>query len=485
MKIKKSFANNYFKKGSYSFAMMAVVIAIVIVVNLFVRALPEKYTRIDMSATQIYGIGEVTEGVLAELDQKVDIYVVAETGTVDTRIENFIDIYGSESDQITITHMDPVLHPSFLEDNGISTNSVYVVCEETGKSRSIAFDDILIYDMYTYYYQGQYYYTDFDGEGLLTSAISYVTSETGNAVYVTEGHGESDLSSSASDMLVKSNWDVQSINLLMDGGIPEDCKQLLVNVPVRDFADDELEMIREYLQNGGNVVLIVGYSSTERTNLEALMEEYGLILEDGYVADTQAYYRDYYQIFPQVDTSSEIGSALGEDTMILLVDSAGMTETEPARDSISVEAFMQTSEGGLLIKGDETTEGVYLLGATATELISSEGSENTGNTEETEATEDSEETEEVYASLTVITADQMCSDSIIQYFTNINNLDVLVEAVNYNNAEMKNVSIPVKSLDIPTNTIANGMFWSILLIAIIPVGALIMGFIIWLKRRKA
>lgn len=475
MEMKKTFTNNHFKKGGYSFAMLAVVIAIAIVVNLFVRALPEKYTQIDMSASQIYSIGEVTEGVLAQLDKKVDIYVVAETGTVEDRIESFIDIYGSESDKVTVTDMDPVLHPGFLEDNGISTNSVYVVCEETGKSRSIAFDDILIYDEYTYYYQGQYYYTDFDGEGLLTSAISYVTSENGNTVYVTEGHGESELSSGASDMLVKSNWEVSSVNLLMDGGVPEDCKQLLINAPTSDLADDELEMIREYLQNGGNVVVIAGYSSTDRTNLKALMEEYGLVLEDGYVADTKAYYRDYYQIFAQVDTSSEIGAALGSDAMILLLNATGMTETNPARDTITVAPFMQTTEGGMLVSQDDAVEGVYLLGATAAELISG------GDSEETD---DTEETAEVYASLTVITADQMCIDSLVQSYSNINNLDVLVEAVNYN-AEVENVSIPVKSLDIPTNTITNPMFGSVLFIAVIPVSALVVGFIIWLKRRKA
>lgn len=472
MGIKNSFTSNHFKKGGYSFAMIAMVIAIAIMVNLFVRALPEKYTSIDMTATQIYSIGEVTEGVLADLDKNVDIYIVAESGTVNSQIENFIDIYSSESDKISITDMDPVLHPSFLEDNSIATNSVYVVCEETGKSRSIAFDDILIYDEYTYIYQGQYYYTDFDGEGLLTSAISYVTSEEGNKVYLTEGHGESALSTSASDMLVKSNWEVASVNLLTDGGIPEDCKQLFINAPVKDFADDELSMIQEYLQNGGNVVLVIGYSSAGRANIETLLAEYGLVLENGYIADTERYYRDYYQIFAQTNTSSEIGGVLGEDAMILLSNATGMTQTNPARDTITVETFMQTSDAAMLVNENDAEEGVYLLGATAKELISG------GDSEEADDAED------IYSALTVITADQMCADNIVQYYTNISNLNVLVEAVNYN-AEMENVSIPIKSLDIPTNTITNGLVWNILFVAVIPVGALVIGFIIWLKRRKA
>lgn len=478
MKLGNSFKSNNFKRGGYSFAMTAVVIAIAIVVNLFVRALPEKYTNIDMSATQIFSIGEVTEEVLAGLEKQVTVYIVAESGTVEDRIDRFVNIYGSESDKITVSYMDPVLHPSFVKDNGLTANSVYVVCEETGKSRSIAFDDILIYDEYTYYYQGQYYYTDFDGEGLLTSAISYVTSEEGKTVYVTEGHGESALSSSASDMLAKSNWDIASVNLLMDGGIPEDCKQLFINAPTSDFADDELEMIQEYLQKGGNVVLVLGYSSNDRKNIKALMEEYGLSLENGYVADTKVYYNDYYQIFAQIDTSTEIGSNLGADSMILLRQATGMTETEPARDSITVEAFMKTSEGGLLVSENDSVEGTYILGASAKELISEkEDGEDSDSEEDTDS-------DAVYSALTVITADQMCSDSIVQRYTNINNLDVLVEAVNYN-SEMENVSIPIKSLDVPSNTITDGLVWSILYIAVIPVGALIIGFVIWLRRRKA
>ncbi len=50
--------------------MAVIVIAIVLVVNLGVRQLPTSWTSLDISANDYYSIGETTENVLKNLDQK-------------------------------------------------------------------------------------------------------------------------------------------------------------------------------------------------------------------------------------------------------------------------------------------------------------------------------------------------------------------------------------------------------------------------------
>ena len=78
-------------------------------------------------------------------------------------------------------------------------------------------------------YSMSYETTGFDGEGQLTSAISYVTSNDLPMMYNIEGHGESSLSSSLESSIKKGNIDVQSLNLLTEGKVPEDADCILIN----------------------------------------------------------------------------------------------------------------------------------------------------------------------------------------------------------------------------------------------------------------
>ncbi len=51
--------------------------------------------------------------------------------------------------------------------------------------------------------------TGFDGEGQITSAIGYVTSEDLPIMYTLSGHGEKDLDSSFKEDIQKANIDIQ------------------------------------------------------------------------------------------------------------------------------------------------------------------------------------------------------------------------------------------------------------------------------------
>lgn len=98
------------------------------------------------------------------------------------------------------------------------------------KKTSISFDDIIQFDPMVYYQYGQIKETAFDGEGQITSAIRYVTSDTAAAVYTLTGHGETALSSAVSDAMDKSGMKAADLNLLTQGAVPQDCS-LLNGIP--------------------------------------------------------------------------------------------------------------------------------------------------------------------------------------------------------------------------------------------------------------
>ncbi len=72
------------KNGSFSLAMTAIVLAIIVVINLIIGQLPTKLLNWDLSETGIFSVSDTSKELLSNLDKDVTIEVVAETGNIDS-----------------------------------------------------------------------------------------------------------------------------------------------------------------------------------------------------------------------------------------------------------------------------------------------------------------------------------------------------------------------------------------------------------------
>ena len=80
MDLKKNFKNRAFKKGTYSVGMMFVVLAIVVIINMIVRALPATITKIDCSVNKLYTLTDTTTNYLkAKSNNKKDYCLYLES----------------------------------------------------------------------------------------------------------------------------------------------------------------------------------------------------------------------------------------------------------------------------------------------------------------------------------------------------------------------------------------------------------------------
>ena len=489
-KLKKMFKTAGTKYGVYSAGVTAIVIAIVVVVNLIVSQLPEKYRNIDVSSTKIYEITDTSKELLKNLDQKITMTVFASKDDTDERITTFLSKYASLSKKVSVEWVDPVLHPSALREYDAQENTIVVACEDTEKSTTVSFDDILVIDMYSYYYTGSVSETEFDGEGQLTSAINYVINAESQKIYRTSGHGETTFSTTISDLMSKNNYEVTELNLLMSESIPEDCDLLLMNAPTNDLTEDEAEEIRTYLADGGNVMLLLGdTSSADLPNLASILKEFGMEAADGYIADPQRCYQgNYFYIFPALSVSADMAKGISSE-MVMMINAHGLNLVDAARDTISTTSFMTTSDGAYAVTEASQTQGTYTLGAVATETISS-AEEEDGTEDDTEAdTEDdteaeaSEETKE--SRLTVITSATLIDAQITDTLTSLENTTLFMNAVTENFEGVENISIEPKSLAAEYNTVQHTGLWSLLVIFGVPLLILIAGFVVWYRRRKA
>ena len=433
-KIKKLFQSNDSKRGSYTLAMTSIVIAIVIIFNMIVNLIPENKRQFDISSTNIYEISSKSEKIIKKVDDDVTFYVLAEKDSTDKRIKTFINKYASLSSKLHVKWIDPVLHPSALTKYGTEENNIVISCKKTNRTTTVSFDDILVSS--DSYYSTSSSASSFDGDGQLTSALNYVTSDKEYKAYYTSGHGESSLSSEVTSLLTKSRISTSDLLLMTTTSIPDDCDLLIIDGATRD----EVKLLSSYLKKGGKVVTLLAQTNKSMKNLYGLLKDYGLTVQSGYIADTERSYQgNYYYLIPNLSVSGDMASGISSNS-VMMINSKGMTQSTPVRDSISTDAFMTTSSNGKKVAKESR--------------------------------------------LTVYGSNMLIDEQITSSFSSLENLTLFTNSVTacLNNAD--NVSISPKSLEVNYNTIAHPGPFSILVVFVIPVGLIIGGFIVWFRRRR-
>ena len=466
------------RHGSYVSIMTVIVIALVVAVNLVVGQLPSSVTQIDASSRQLYTIGEDTENLVRGLEQDVTLYYVVTGGNENEYISRMLERYEDLSDHLTVEKVDPELHPTFTSqytDEEVSDNSIIVVSGD--KSRVVGSSDMLVQELnyYTYSYQ----VTEFDGEGQVTSAIAYVISDNLPVLYQLTGHDEQSLGSSLTNSIEKNNIEIQDLSLLTEESVPEDAAALLICSPSRDISEEEAQKILSYLEGGGKVLLFTDYSQEEMPNLESLLTNYGLQKGTGIVMEGDSSY--YYPqrpdvLIPEINTDSSVLSGLTDDVYALIQDAQPVETLEEYRDTLEIENLLTTTDSGYVKEvsddgmisfqqeeGDDT--GTFAVGVSVTEAI-----------------DDETESQLIYFSSSTLTADELD-----QYVSGGNS--EILSCILTNLCEMEDnitFNIPAKSLSVEYLSYTNqsAAIFKVIVIAVIPAAFLLVGFIIWMKRRK-
>ncbi len=479
--IKNLFQSKKFKRGSYTMFLSAAAVAIVLVINMIASQLPSGIREIDMSAQKLYTIGDVTTSVLDSLEEDVTIYLVAQDGAEDETLTRMLERYEEGSEHILVEYVDPVLSPSFASNYGIDnlTDNTLVV-ESEKRYKVINESDIFVvnYDFSSYYMTGNYSASQsYDGEGQLTSAIEYVLSDDLPIVYTLTGHGETDLNDQVTDLIAKGNMELQELSLLSEGSVPEDADGVVINGATSDLSADETEMLQTYLSGGGNLVVLLTYTEEDMSNLEGLLDNYGMTVGDGVVmeGDTNYYYGTPLTILPEIVSHSITADVYLDGTPAMLVNMVPLTQKSEVRSSLSLSTLMETSdsafakavEGGRISSyemEDGDVQGVY-AGAILAE-------EDLGDDET--------------ASVLVFATSNLLSEEISQQF-NVSNEDLFIDGLSYLcKAEGSTTSIDAKSMDLTylSPSMAQVNILAGLYIVVIPAGLLIIGFVVWFRRRK-
>ncbi len=278
-----------FKVGSVATAITIMVVAIVVVLNLVVGKLTDKFSlSLDLTQNKIFSLTQESIDFIKKLDKDVEIILLSDENTFVQSSEYFAQAnsvlkkYDLNSDKIKLTYVDTVKNPAYLQEyqnENLTENSIIV--KSGDKHKVITVQDI--FDIERSYYGSMI--TGSKAEQELTSAILYVTSENQMKIAFLKGYGEQD-STAFQELLKKNNFDVLEVSLLNED-IPEDTKLAVIFGSERDFDSSSIEKLEKYLSAGDkNLVYAVNPNQADAPNLNAFLEKHNIKVNSGLVYDT-------------------------------------------------------------------------------------------------------------------------------------------------------------------------------------------------------
>ena len=348
-----------------------------------------------------------------------------------------------------------------------------MVCGE--QSRIIDYSELFESDFdYTTYISTV---TGYDGEGQITSALQYVTSDSMPKIYQVQGHGETTLGGNFSKAIEKANLSSEMLNLMDGDAVPEDARCLIINAPTSDFSEDDAKKVISYLNNGGNLLLTTNSEVTDdMPNFESILSTYGITRQKGMIAesDTSMYYQNPFYLLPDVNGSVFTSGTGG--AYIFAPYAEGLTVPEDT-DEITYTALLTTSDSSVLKTDiqnatsydyeDGDTKGSFALGVAAQKTID----------------EETVSTMVVYSSAVMLTdsADQMVSGNNSTLFAST--IGKLTEG---DDDAAVPVVIPMKEYNVSLLTVpaATQIMLSISFVLLVPLILVVSGVLIWIKRRK-
>ncbi|MBQ6847660.1 MAG: Gldg family protein [Clostridia bacterium] len=318
-----------FKKGSYSLALTAIVLAVIIIVNVLVSVLNDRFTlEFDMTKEKQNSISPTNIEYIKAVEKDVDVVVCAlesnfvsymgataqNSYSVDYNATareyfdqtlNLINKYNHYNDKINVRFVDTQssefasITSEYGADN-IEYGTIIVATEkEEGKKRikKLNFSDIYTIeqdDSYSYYGVEVNTITGNKIETALTSAISYVLSNATAKAAILTGHSDYNITEDFVEMLEDNNYVVATFSDAVIKSIPDEYDLIVIPTPSKDFTEDEINAIAKYLDNDGNLqkgmMVFADASAPYLTNFYSFLSEWGIEIDEGMLYETDETY---------------------------------------------------------------------------------------------------------------------------------------------------------------------------------------------------
>ncbi len=326
----------------YDSGLVVLTAVLTVMVNIIAEKLPEAITSLDVTSNKMYTLTEETKALVSEITEDIRIYVMANENYKDENLDKTLRRLESSSEHIAVTYVDPLVNPLFYSnytETEPASNSLIIVGPD--RSRVVDYDTIYGYEYLSSY---EYQITGYDGEGQIVSALQYVTTDAMPKLYAVGGHDELELEGQFRQAVQKKNIDCEPLLLLSVDQVPEDAQALILNAPLNDYSEDDVNKILDYLEKGGSIIIIPAWTETELPNFERILAYYGVSLTEGIILeeDSNRYYGQIpYLLFPEIVSDRMTEAIAG--SIVFTPYAQGLLYEEEAQ-GISYAPLLRTGE---------------------------------------------------------------------------------------------------------------------------------------------
>ncbi|MEH2336103.1 GldG family protein [Nostoc sp.] len=268
----QSYQSNWWRRRSTQAGTNALVATLAVLAILgLINFLGTRYhLRADLTETQLFTLAPQSRELVRVLPQPVKVWVFDINQNPQDR--ELLENYQRQSSKFKYEYIDPQARPGLAEKFGVKDyGEVYL---ESGDKRQLV-------------------QTVNENERLsevrLTSRLQQLTNSSTAKVYLLQGHGERQLSpgkgaiSQAIQGLGDKNFTTSPLNLGETSKVPEDAAVVIVAGPKRGLFEGEVKALQEYLNRGGNLLLMIDPNTDPK--VDSLLQEWGVRLDNRLAVD--------------------------------------------------------------------------------------------------------------------------------------------------------------------------------------------------------
>ena len=369
--------------GTKTFILVAIIIAIFIAINYGMQAL--ELSPIDLSQEKLYTLTEESKEKVKDIDKDVHMYFI---GSTDDDVNlSLAKQYKQANEKIVAEAIDINTRPDLAQKYGVESGTQGIIIECGEKSQVLTEADLVTYDTTTYE-------TISIAEEKFTSAILSVTSDEVPKVYFLEGYSDFSLNENMYylDMFLANEVnEIDTLDVLSVGKIPDDCDTLVITTPSKDFDDVATNAIIDYINSGRNILWLNAAvtSDVDMPNVNKILAMYAVNpFETGIIRETDTNKMVTGSpdlIIPELEYS-DITKDLYNTTGVIFVnatkvniDEDKLEEQNVERTDLAItseEAYFRTdfnNQEDAAAEGEET--GSFTVGAELEKTIKEENEE--------------------------------------------------------------------------------------------------------------
>ena len=477
-KILKIIKNKWLIKGTTTLVLVAIIISIYIGLNILVDKI--KIDDIDFTENKIYSLSDETKSKVKNIENEIDIQFINMPN--ETYIKDFAKKYANLNKNIKIEEIDDISSRVDLKTTyNLQEGQGIIVVKSGEKEKTLTESDMYTYDYNTYKQINR-------TEEAFTNAIVETTLEKKPKIYVYTGKTINDpnvaLASIVSKLKEDSN-EVEFLDILSKGNVPEDCDVLLITTLKSDLTEIERDKILEYINNGGKLFILTSQNLYDANlpNFNGVLAQYGISI--GYGAIFEQDNSKMMLGSPELiveDVNASFMDKIGMSMKVCLVDAGRINFVDEKLEELNVEyeVIAKSSEKSYVRNNFDISS------YTRTEKDSEEGSNIVG-AKVTKKIADEKKSE-----LIIFSSEFFASDRKMPVMTQYsmyavdlyNNKDVVLNSFSYLTQRDDNITIR-KADEVQAYTVTEKQNLIIqAIIFIVPIVIIGVGIVVWQVRRR-